>query len=789
VVSGADASHSRLGLSTWGRGRAGRPHALQGLRGGGLLVQGTPLAWEDSLQWLGYVREHGVLQFINTFFAHKDREDEKLLWGEELEYHILKVDDTKKTVKLSLRGEQVLDTLREREEVFGRADNRKEACAWHPEYGSWMVEGTPRLPFGGFVRDLRRVELSLRLRRRRLLAALEDNEILPTVTTFPLMGVGDFTWPETSPGDLGVSQSSDCSDRLINNHPRFATLTNNIRKRRGSKVHIKVPLYMDEATASTAAAAHDGTGLDQEEEMTMSGLPGVTRKRKEAIEMDCMAYGMGMCCLQVTFQARDLKESRHLYDQLAVLTPIMLALSASTPIVHGKLADTDVRWATIAASVDDRTPQERGSQVCDPSHKGQMGFMAGGGSRALPKSRYESISSYICNCKGGGDPTASTNRYNDIPCPIDEASYATLVAAGIDGQLAKHVAHLFVRDPLVIYSERIHIPDSTSTDHFENIQSTNWQTVRWKPPPVGTNIGWRVEFRSMEVQLTDFENAAYTVMAVLISRVLLAFRLNLYVPLSKVDENMAEAHKRNAAVEGKFWFRKHMAAQGTDGEEDDEVQLMTIHEILTGKGDDFPGLLPIVFAYLDHVGCDQQTRDTVRRYAHLLERRATGELDTTAKWMRDFVQGHPSYKQDSVVSQEVAHALMRACADIGEGRRNAFELLGDTVIDPIDTDGAYEVSLESRPLDFSERDSLLQRYAQRATEAKSKGKSVSMDWPEDPQGNGGSDVTGNGGSEVSEWKEPPLKKRPIERTFSNQSLDDSDDDLTTRAAPTGISLN
>ena len=50
-----------------------------------------------------------------------------------------------------------------------------------------QVEGTPRLPFGGFVRDLRRVELSLRLRRRRLLAALEDDEILPTVTTFPLM--------------------------------------------------------------------------------------------------------------------------------------------------------------------------------------------------------------------------------------------------------------------------------------------------------------------------------------------------------------------------------------------------------------------------------------------------------------------------------------------------------------------------------------------------------------------------------------------------------------------------
>ena len=39
--------------------------------------------------------------------------------------------------------------------------------------------------------------------------------------------------------------------------------------------------------------------------------------------MDAMAFGMGMCCLQVTFQARDLSESRYLYDQLAILCPIM----------------------------------------------------------------------------------------------------------------------------------------------------------------------------------------------------------------------------------------------------------------------------------------------------------------------------------------------------------------------------------------------------------------------------------------------------------------------------------
>jgi len=699
---------------------------MERLRGGGLLVQGTPLMWEDSLPWLSYVREHGVLQFIHTYYAHKGRNGEKLLWGEELEYQILKVDRENKKVRISLRGAEVLETLRGREDKSGRSDNRKEACAWHPEYGAWMIEGTPRMPFGGFVRDLRRVELSMRLRRRRILAALSKDEIVPTITAFPMMGTQDFTDPPTEPNGP-VAQSDTCSDAVINGHPRFATLTGNIRKRRGSKVNIKVPLFLDSKTEERCA---NETIPNPDEPLRMSGFDNWTCPRRHTIEMDCMAFGMGMCCLQVTFQARDIHESRHLYDQLAVLTPIMLALSASTPILKGRLADTDVRWATIAASVDDRTPQERGLEVCAPSHKGQMGWMAGGGARALPKSRYESISSYICDCKQGSDPTSSLDKYNDIPCPIDETSYETLIAAGIDKKLARHIAHLFVRDPLVIYSERIHIPDSDSTDHFENIQSTNWQTVRWKPPPPGSDVGWRVEFRSMEVQLTDFENAAFTVMTVLISRVLLYFRLNLYMPLSKVDKNMQEAHRRDAATEGKFWFRKHMAIteELEDGQTHDECELMSIYEILTGKGTHFPGLLPLVFAYLDNIGCDTLTRDSVRRYAMLLEKRAKGDLLTASAWIRKFVKQHPRYNNDSVVTDEIAYDLLTACSDIGEGRRKAPDLLGNVVIEPLTKDGAYEVSLESTPLDQKQRSLLIEKYRMRALDNKEKGTSISDGW-------------------------------------------------------------
>lgn len=63
----------------------------------------------------------------------------------------------------------------------------------------------------------------------------------------------------------------------------------------------------------------------------------------------------------------------------------------------------------------------------------------------------------------------------------------------------------------------------------------------------------------MEVQFTDFENAAFTVFIVLASRVILAFELNLYIPLSQLDENMKRAHELNAAVKQKFFFRRHLA--------------------------------------------------------------------------------------------------------------------------------------------------------------------------------------------------------------------------------------
>lgn len=112
--------------------------------------------------------------------------------------------------------------------------------------------------------------------------------------------------------------------------------------------------------------------------------------------------------------------------------------------------------------------------------------------------------------------------------------------------------------------------------------------MRFKPPPPHSTIGWRVEFRPCEAQITDFENAAFVCFIVLLTRVVLTYKLNFLIPISKVDENMQRAQKRDAVLNQKFWFRKDPAAQNTEGASaptapEDCCVEMTINEIINGK--------------------------------------------------------------------------------------------------------------------------------------------------------------------------------------------------------------
>ena len=648
----------------------------------GFLFSSRSLAWEESLDFLKFVRDHGIEQFLHTFHAVRSVHGDLLRWGDEIEYGIVHLeggaDDADRRAKAALRSAQIIEDLKRIEEhgqVHGLSES--DRFMWMPEYGSWMLESTPGKPYEG-LSSLLAIEKNMMMRRSRLLSVLRPNEVVPTLSCFPMLGVGDSTYPSYKPNGP-VANSLFVPDEIIFPHPRFPTLTQNIRKRRGEKVFISRPKFIDKHTKLTPR----------------NGPHSVPSTVPEADDLpfvyaDAMAFGMGCCSLQTTFQAKDMAESRHLYDHLAPLTPIMLALSAATPILRGWLTDTDCRWDIVAQSVDDRTRAERGvAESFTPDAR-----LAGDGITRLAKSRFGPIDCYMCNCRNGSDEQSRASIFNDIPLVYDADHYKRLISSGVDPVLAAHVAHLFARDPLVIFPERIELDDRIDSDHWESIQSTNWQTVRWKPPPshkgvIDTrsehHIGWRVEFRSMEIQLTDFENAAFVVFVVLLSRVILGLELNTYIPISLLDENMEKAQKRDAVLNEKFWFRSNLmpeeiVAQSSCGKSEPAgIERMTIDEILNGKGDYYPGLIPLCRTYLDFIGCDSITRSQVDKYLNLLSDRGCGKLKTNAAWIRDFVRNHPDYKFDSRVPHSTAYDLILACKDIGEGKRHESSLIGDDV--------------------------------------------------------------------------------------------------------------
>lgn len=624
----------------------------------GLLSLGTPLHWNDSKKYADHVRSNGVIQLLNSYKISQGRENDKFYWGDEIEYMMISLDEASRSLKLSIDHDYVLTNLSEDGKNYQAAlDND---VLFHPEYGRFMLEATPLNPYDGTsLGDYFKVENNMHRRRFLAIKEIQSENVYPlTLTAFPLMGVDDFCSPSTLPKGC-ASKSLFLPDEIINKHVRFPTLTANIRRRRGQKVAINIPLYKDKYTRSLDAA---DPSIPKRELFPYSDnephLSAVNPAAKPGhIYMDSMGFGMGSSCLQVTMQAKNLSEARYLFDSLVNIAPLMLAVTAAAPIFRGHLADQDVRWNVISGAVDDRTPFERNEAPLEnhPLYGGQTDVEVQKSMLRIPKSRYDSIDQYL----GGTEFYKSS--YNDLNAPINKKVYDKLLESGLDEELSRHFGHLFIRDPLVLFSERIEQDNETEMDHFENIQSTNWQTLRFKVPsqdsvPNSNKPGWRIELRPMEISLTDFENAAYSVFSVLLSRAYIHYRFNNYLNISLVEDNMKRAHHRDAINREKFYVRTNIEDSG-----DAYVQELTLDEIFNGSEKrKFKGLIPIVKDFVAvEFGHDANPDDLEKldMYLELISGRASGATPTTATYFRKLISEHPDYKHDSIVPESAAFDL------------------------------------------------------------------------------------------------------------------------------------
>jgi hypothetical protein len=190
----------------------------------------------------------------------------------------------------------------------------------------------------------------------------------------------------------------------------------------------------------------------------------------------------------------------------------------------------------------------------------------------------------------------------------------------------------------------------------------------------------------------------------------------LYVNLLQVDANFERARLREAAGTQKFYFRSNVVPLAAKCDSrttivESEVEEMTLAEIFLGKrlahaGSDggsgsipspeFPGIVPLIFAYLDLIKCDEDTRKMIDHYIRFVTGRATGEISTGATWQRRFVMSHPDYAHDSVVTPIIGYDLLQAINAIAKGVTRSSELLGASAPSPIVIDArTFELSPDS----------------------------------------------------------------------------------------------
>ncbi|KAJ2233566.1 glutamate--cysteine ligase [Coemansia sp. RSA 485] len=565
------------------------------------------------------------------------------------------------------------------------------------------------------------------------IAGIIDRRGIVPYTAVPVYRDVKTAWPfvdrdlSTETLDFGILQSSVGVDGTCDNSRNNSVVhSTNVSPGFAAACNVNATFSAAASTQNKdAAAAPKGVegwpyAVNPSPRPPMFEMPS----SKNSLLLDSPLFGIGSGgVLRVTLCAADLDEARILYDQLAPICAIMTALTAATPIVKGHLTDRDCYWDVQCSAVDDRSAQERGI-VPLTTAKG-----------TLLKSRFGSIDTYL-----GPGPTSNDlsfhPEFNDCQYTYDSNSYWKMKNGGVDHLLSQHVARLFIRDLHYASAEMLGESQkgrdaglnngsrsaSDGQEHFKRFLGCNRQNVCLYPPNTRAGSGWEIEFMSLEVQLTDAENAAFITFMILLSRVIISYRLNLYLPISLMDQNMSRAQKISAVNNQLFFFRRDVFsgrdgktastgrisrrgyASGSNGNSNwhtthspgspsernafhrqlgnglsdtAEYVELTVDEILNGsKKYRVTGLLNIILSFLPTMRLEYDVEQELRRQLWLVRKRANSTLITLATWMRTFVQRHPEYKHDSVVTPSINYDMLRTLNDIEEGRTRAPELLG-----------------------------------------------------------------------------------------------------------------
>lgn len=446
-------------------------------------------------------------------------------FGDEIEYSLI---------------DQDLNPLLITKEILSKIDSNHSY--WMPEYGAWMIEGIPKRPYESIFE----VEKNMIDRRNYISNLLDKNQYIETISICPFLGnllIKDNNL---------VTESDYISDDYIFPAERFINLTKNIKDKRRKKVEIN---------------------------LSSNSIP---------FKLDAMAFGMGCCSLQITLQAKSRHHCCQIHDIFSLLGPIFLSLSSSTPIIQGKLVDSDSRWNIISQSTDDRINNDYSP-------------------------RFSNIPMFL---------TKEGDNWNNKLFPKNEEAYEKLLQSGLPDNMSKLFAHILYFEPLVMFNS--HFNESRLQNNAINTyMSTFWKSVRVKVPylDLPDNTGWRVEFRVMDLQLTDFENAAFAISALLICKAMIWKNYFPYSMITDIDDDFTCSIEKYSYLKHKFIWNN---------------QRMTIKDIFDNNGEF--GLVKICNDYLENNVSDIYEKQLFLKYLDHVHSIASGEKKTTAHRLRNEIE-------------------------------------------------------------------------------------------------------------------------------------------------------
>ena len=267
---------------------------------GYLVDSGNTLTFDELKNHIPKIREDAIFQLLHLIKKFKHIESTEHLWGDEIEYHIIRVDPVLKRTQICLN--QIETIKRIKSDHFDAQE----------EFGGWMIEAVPKNPYSVNI-DPKDILKGYQLQRTGIQEYLPPGQFVFASPIFPMLGVGDFYFkkdeiqdpktPSIISDDLeSPSQKSEIleeskstlpskesveeenpvtlsrliSDETLGNHPRYATIAENVRNRRGEKACIFLPIFKDEFTSFKASKDEPEPGF---------------------IYMDAMQFGAGNCCI------------------------------------------------------------------------------------------------------------------------------------------------------------------------------------------------------------------------------------------------------------------------------------------------------------------------------------------------------------------------------------------------------------------------------------------------------------------------------------------------------------